>query len=326
MCWKKVIYWQGISYPACLTTQWEKYVQRPSRKELATAGIIHEATDDHNCSNKDVHKIAAKIHFFNIIQEELNTGSFEDISYACQLQKEIFSKFAIKQTGTTSTWDRATVKKKLVKNLNNVGIKSCGNQGSQVFSLENVEIASKSCKKDVKDLLNAAQYLGRIIQNSLKSSKWKFDGSLDNHIDSAIPTELNFFMQWLIQGTKIEHSEYKKCVNNACHSVIQNFKTDRQACHKASSTEPRTRSRTETPTAIAMSLHSYYLYRSKSNITFLHKASVGVSYDRVKAITNEIATEERYLYSARASFCKATTNYFSKYYNFITTWHIGKHL
>ena len=99
-------------------------------------------------------------------------------------------------------------------------------------------------------------------------------------------------MQWLIQGTKIEHSEYKKCVNNACHSVIQNFKTDRQACHKASSTEPRTRSMSETPTAIAMSLHSYYLYRSKSDISFLHKASAGVSYDRVKPITNEIATEE----------------------------------
>ena len=86
-------------------------------------------------------------------------------------------------------------------------------------------------------------------------------------------------MQWLIQGTKIEHSEYKKCVINACHSVIQNIKADRQACDKASSTEPRTRSRTETPTAIAMSLHSYY--RSKSDITFLHKASVGVSYDRI---------------------------------------------
>ena len=134
-----------VYHPACLTTQWEKYVQLPSRKELATAGIIHEATDDQG-SKKDVHKIAAKIHLFNIIQEELNTSSFVDISYACQLQKEIFSKFAIKQTGTTSTWDRATMKKKLVKNLNNVGIKSCGNQGSQVFSLENVEIASKFCK------------------------------------------------------------------------------------------------------------------------------------------------------------------------------------
>ena len=41
-----------------------------------------------------------------------------------------------------------------------------------------------------------------------------------------------------------------------------------------------------------MSLHSYYRYRLKSGITFLHKASVGVSYDRVKLITNEIATEE----------------------------------
>ena len=147
-----------VYHPACLTTQWEKYVQRPSRKELATGGIIHE--DDHKGSNKDVHKIAAKIHFFNIIQEELNTGSVVDISYACQLQKEIFSKFAIKQTGTTSTWDRATMRKKLVKNLNNVGIKSCGNQGSQVFSLGNIEIASNSCKKDdVKDLFNAAKYL-----------------------------------------------------------------------------------------------------------------------------------------------------------------------
>ena len=57
------------------------------------------------------------------------------------------------------------MKKKLIKNLNNVRIKSCGNQGSQVFSLENVEIASKSCKKDdVKDLFNAAKYLRRIIQ------------------------------------------------------------------------------------------------------------------------------------------------------------------
>ena len=53
-----------VYHPACLTTQWEKYVQRPSRKELATGGIIHGATDDHRGSKKDVHKIAAKIHFF----------------------------------------------------------------------------------------------------------------------------------------------------------------------------------------------------------------------------------------------------------------------
>ena len=52
-----------VYHPECLTTQWEKYVQRRSRKETATAGIVHEATNDHKGNNKDVHKIAAKIHF-----------------------------------------------------------------------------------------------------------------------------------------------------------------------------------------------------------------------------------------------------------------------
>ena len=60
-------------------------------------------------------KLLQKYIFFNIIQEELSTHPFVDINYACQLQKEIFLKFGIREAGITPTWDRASMKKKLVK-------------------------------------------------------------------------------------------------------------------------------------------------------------------------------------------------------------------
>ena len=174
-----------------------------------------------------------------------------------------------------------------------------GPKPSQIHSTEtgraaiNAAAQSKreaSHQSNLKPLIKGAKYLRKVILEE-RQNPWVFDGSLQDCLSKGVPAELQIFIQWLIQGTNMTaqsdacRTDIEHSVNIVCQHIMQTVKTDRQVGYKDASS---VRMSYESPLAVGLSLTNYHNHRSASDLNVLSATKMGITYGRVKEITNQI--------------------------------------
>ncbi len=275
-----------LYHNSCHLQNWEKYIQRPSKKSMSS--------DDKHKKQQFQHTLqqAADIQFYAELQSRIDNGGYVSIVQAENLYSEILEEYHICKKPS-----RRTLFRMVEENIKNVNITSdSGPNPSQIHSTETAKSAiltaaegqQNDLSQSLQDVMKCAKYLSQVI---LENRGWVFDGSLKDSLNSGIPAPLFIFIQWLLQGTQPAKStacttDVEQSAKIIGQHIIQAMKTDRQILNKDSSS---VRTTIETPLAVGLSMTSYHAHRSKKDVSILNAAKIGISYGRVQKLTNQIA-------------------------------------
>ena len=191
-------------HKSCRTKHWEKFIQRPMRMSQSKKNTIEKKEVEHT-----ENFIAAEIQYFGELINQLDEGMFVDISTAYFDYKNVLTEFGLDNTNISKYFFR----KKLEQNLNQVVFTpSSGNKPTQIHlsstgkeTILNEAEKKSTCSENMKNYYQTAKQLRDLIKTS-RNEPWQFSGSLKDCFKSGIPTELYYFVRWLLIGTKTSYS------------------------------------------------------------------------------------------------------------------------
>jgi len=274
-------------HTSCHTMHWQRYVQQPQR-----------LSNRDNQSDKDtVASISAEIEFFAELKERLNQGDIITLTEVAALYTNMMHDHGIHNEKIT----RQVLLEKIQQNITNFTITDArGRKPAVLHSNEagrsaiDQAIEERDIKGEMNTIFRCSNIIRQAVLRSRKDDPWSFNGSLVGCSESGVPAELIIFTRWVLQGAKAATTETRtEHLHNSClilsQSIVQACKTDRQVTLTPMSSESTFHSMFESPYAVGLSLYMYHNFRSQKAVSLLSKFGVGVSYDRVTKIRNNIA-------------------------------------
>ena len=272
----------------CHTANWRKYVQAKQRATNREPSVQADST---------LQFISAEIEFSAELQDSLDQGSILTLSEVTTQYNNKMLDHGIQNQQIT----RALLLAKIEEQISNFTITVAkGRKPAVIYSRETVRSAidtvveEHDVRRDMKVIFRCSKLIRQSILQSRKSNPWTFNGSLTNCEEQCVPAELVTMMMWIVQGAQTAMTDTRaKELNNTCrilsNSIVQACKTNRQMSLTTKSTTAEFRCTFESPFSVGLSLYMYHSFRSQKAITMLNNAGVGITYDRVQKICNNIA-------------------------------------
>lgn len=273
-------------HKSCHTTHWRNYVQGPTR-----IGKNKDFIDIHT-----VEFISAEIEYFAELEEQLGSGEFLTVRETT----ELYNRMMLDHGFEDQFISLQEAINKIKSNIRSIVVTpACGRNPSVISSTSACRSAIDDAKQardveaDMKVIFQCSKLIRQSIMLLRQNDHCCFDGSLNNNGQTGIPPELSNLMRWILQGAKAAATETRtKQLHLSCtilsHSIMQECKTTRQLTFVPSTVEAAFRQIVENPYAVGLSLYMYHNFRSQDAVSMLSRCGVGISYERVTKICNNI--------------------------------------
>ena len=134
--------------------------------------------------------------------------------------------------------------------------------------------------------------VAKIICMDILKEKWKINEDLNNF---TTPQLLSAFLKRVLIGKKNRNSERTNTCNVESEKavitqlIMQSVKTPRQASYESTNANCNTYQRIGTPLSVGVGLYLYHATKSKRLIKFFSDLNIGVNYDKVIGIKQDIS-------------------------------------
>ena len=240
---------------------------------------------------EDIERVLADIEIVNAVTFQLNASS-EHVLDMKSINRTYNNFLLVNPDGEETNYKRY-LKQLLTEHVPNIVFSRppARNESERVCSSSSQGKAIETYRNNPDDYNIIFEAAKIVREEVLKHQDWKFTGDFEGF---HLPRTLRSLLQWIVFGPNenIDNSPKKKhsvskSLHNISQIIVKSTKTKRQMDYIPTS-EVGFRDSVETPFAVGLALHVHKETRSKKMIDCLSDLDLGITYDKLMKIENEV--------------------------------------